>query len=749
MWARVARFEGDPADVDARVERLRAFLDAGDLPPELADSKLLMLADRASGAMLGVTLFDSEEAMRPGRRGHEPGHRPRPGADPPSSSTRCRSTPSSPPASRHRDAGLRLQSVPDDAVTQADETSASRRGACPTRRASTSATTPTARCSTSARPARCGSAWRRTSQRSRPIARARSSSRAPLDRADRGRQRERGAAARAAADQAPPAAAQRRGCATTSRIRTSRSRSRDEYPRVLFTRERHRAGVRYFGPYASAQKVRTTLETLNKIFPYRPCEGPAPGRRSGVPCLDYHIGRCAAPCVGPDHARGLPGGDRRRDRLPRGPHEQDRARPRAAHAARPRSGTSSRRPRARATGSRPCATSASARRVAVGHGHLRRGRARGRGRRRQRAAARRARRAHRGAPLALPRERRRRGRGRAARALPARLLRRAGRHPAARLRPHRGRRRRSDRGLPLPAARRRGRGARRRARRQAPRRRDGRCATPSSACATTCCARSARARAASRGSRSCARRSTSRRCRSASSASTSRTCRTRTPSPRWSSSRTARPSAPTTAASASGTAGGQDDFRSLAEAVTRRFERHRRVDEDGYDRSFATLPNLLVIDGGKGQLGAALDAMRELRPAARRGRLARQARGGGLPARARPAGAPAARVAGPAAAAAGSATRPTASRCAATARARGRGQTASLLDTLPGVGPRAPARADRALRRRRPRCSTPRAPSSRPSRASRGRRARSTTTCTARDSWRRESWPGFGRCGVA
>ena len=72
----------------------------------------------------------------------------------------------------------------------------------------------------------------------------------------------------------------------------------DEYPRVLFTRERHRAGVRYFGPYASAQKVRTTLETLNKIFPYRPCEGPAPGRRSGVPCLDYHIGRCAAPCVG-------------------------------------------------------------------------------------------------------------------------------------------------------------------------------------------------------------------------------------------------------------------------------------------------------------------------------------------------------------------------------------------------------------------------------------------------------------------
>jgi excinuclease ABC subunit C len=71
----------------------------------------------------------------------------------------------------------------------------------------------------------------------------------------------------------------------------------DEYPRVMFTRERHRRGVRYFGPYSSARAVRSTLETLNKVFPYRPCEGPTPWRRSGVPCLDYHIGRCAAPCV--------------------------------------------------------------------------------------------------------------------------------------------------------------------------------------------------------------------------------------------------------------------------------------------------------------------------------------------------------------------------------------------------------------------------------------------------------------------
>src|SRR3954465_726292 len=72
----------------------------------------------------------------------------------------------------------------------------------------------------------------------------------------------------------------------------------DEFPRVMFTRERHRRGVVYFGPYANAKKVRETLDTLNRIFRYRPCEGPQPGRHSGIPCLDYHIERCHAPCVG-------------------------------------------------------------------------------------------------------------------------------------------------------------------------------------------------------------------------------------------------------------------------------------------------------------------------------------------------------------------------------------------------------------------------------------------------------------------
>jgi excinuclease ABC subunit C len=72
----------------------------------------------------------------------------------------------------------------------------------------------------------------------------------------------------------------------------------DDYPRVMFTRERHRRGVWYFGPFANAKKVRETLDVLNRVFRYRPCEGPQPGRHSGIPCLDYHIERCHAPCVG-------------------------------------------------------------------------------------------------------------------------------------------------------------------------------------------------------------------------------------------------------------------------------------------------------------------------------------------------------------------------------------------------------------------------------------------------------------------
>src|SRR5213595_3325434 len=72
----------------------------------------------------------------------------------------------------------------------------------------------------------------------------------------------------------------------------------EDYPRVYFTRERHRPGRAYFGPYSNAKKTRGTIEVLSKIFQFRSCQGPEPGRRSGSPCLDYYIKRCGAPCVG-------------------------------------------------------------------------------------------------------------------------------------------------------------------------------------------------------------------------------------------------------------------------------------------------------------------------------------------------------------------------------------------------------------------------------------------------------------------
>jgi hypothetical protein len=67
MYARVATFENDPANVDGAIARLRENIDAG-MPtmPELADAKFLMLANRESGKMVGIALFETEEAMRAG-----------------------------------------------------------------------------------------------------------------------------------------------------------------------------------------------------------------------------------------------------------------------------------------------------------------------------------------------------------------------------------------------------------------------------------------------------------------------------------------------------------------------------------------------------------------------------------------------------------------------------------------------------------------------------------------------------------
>ena len=65
MYARVATFESDPAKVDDAVAMVRDEV-AGDTPPGLEGAKMLMLVNRESGKGVGVTLFETEEAMRRG-----------------------------------------------------------------------------------------------------------------------------------------------------------------------------------------------------------------------------------------------------------------------------------------------------------------------------------------------------------------------------------------------------------------------------------------------------------------------------------------------------------------------------------------------------------------------------------------------------------------------------------------------------------------------------------------------------------
>jgi excinuclease ABC subunit C len=72
----------------------------------------------------------------------------------------------------------------------------------------------------------------------------------------------------------------------------------EDFPRVYFTREKHRRNRAYFGPFSNAKRVRETLDLLGKVFQHRSCDGAVPGRASGSPCLDYFIKRCGAPCVG-------------------------------------------------------------------------------------------------------------------------------------------------------------------------------------------------------------------------------------------------------------------------------------------------------------------------------------------------------------------------------------------------------------------------------------------------------------------
>ena len=70
----------------------------------------------------------------------------------------------------------------------------------------------------------------------------------------------------------------------------------DPWPRVYITRRVHKDGGRYFGPFANAGSVRRTLDIVNKLFPWRSCTKTITGH-DPRPCLDYYINRCIAPCT--------------------------------------------------------------------------------------------------------------------------------------------------------------------------------------------------------------------------------------------------------------------------------------------------------------------------------------------------------------------------------------------------------------------------------------------------------------------
>lgn len=71
----------------------------------------------------------------------------------------------------------------------------------------------------------------------------------------------------------------------------------EDYPRVFITRRVLKDGARYFGPYTRAGAVHETLRLLKKLFPFRSCKQKEPVFR-GRPCLNYHIKRCLGPCCG-------------------------------------------------------------------------------------------------------------------------------------------------------------------------------------------------------------------------------------------------------------------------------------------------------------------------------------------------------------------------------------------------------------------------------------------------------------------
>ena len=466
----------------------------------------------------------------------------------------------------------------------------------------------------------------------------------------------------------------------------------EDFPRVYFTRERHRRDRAYFGPYSNAKRVRETLELLSRIFLIRSCTGSRAGPAVGL----------AVPGLPHQPLRGA----LRRLRLARGvPARASTARSTSSAGATARSSASSRQRMQAAAAAQEFEQAAVERnRLAAVRSLLERQRVAGaavgtldaiavalRRQRRQRPGLPGSRRRALRPPVVLPRQR-----GASARtsevleefllqyyenaaAVPALVV---VEHPVSAI---------VDRGAQR-AARRARRGARRRARREAADAR-ARGAQRGARARGGPAQGGAPPRAARRGARRAARRALA-----AGRADADRVLRHLQPrghahrrlDGRLRGGRAEALRLP--ASSASAPSSGSDDFASMAEVLGRRMAAWERQSdtsphEPGYDRSFAALPNLIVIDGGKGQLSAGLEPLAAARAAGRRRDLARQAPRGGLrpgPQRADRAARTRARSCS---CSRGSATRRTASRSPTTASRRDRAMTSSLLDELPGVGP--------------------------------------------------------------
>ena len=135
----------------------------------------------------------------------------------------------------------------------------------------------------------------------------------------------------------------------------------EDFPRVYFTRERHRRERAYFGPYSTAKRVRGTLDLLGKIFLFRSCEGPEPGRALAARRASTTTSSAAGrPASATSPRRSTATAIDGVIAFLSGRYRADRARPRASGCTSPPASRTTSRRRSSATACRRCARCSSA-----------------------------------------------------------------------------------------------------------------------------------------------------------------------------------------------------------------------------------------------------------------------------------------------------------------------------------------------------------------------------------------------------